>query len=232
MSGWITARFGHTAGVSGDDSGWARLSARFTPGWPWPEESWGMDPMYGPEGWCHACGTPVHEPTGPLVMQGRKFPTAEAWTPNWLFDTVCISASLAAHIDDRFDVAFGEVHKPRTGDTGVRYLIPEQTVDSWYDAEFLDREVRVNRFSFGPPQRDSAGATCAKCHKWRWMPWAGGGAPVHAAAICADSDVLASPEIFGDGSMTYRHLLFRLPLAQLIASSAPRLWNLEVVAIA
>lgn len=215
--------------MSGEDSGWARLGARFHPGWPWPEKSRGKDPMYGVDGWCHSCGTPLRGPTGPLVMQGRKFSSAEAWTPNWLFDTVCVSAALTAQIRDRFDVAFGEVHKPRTGDTGVRYLIPVQTSDNWYDAEILDREVRVNPFSFGPPLRDSAGATCASCQRWRWMPWTGNGTAVNGAALDTNADVIASPEIFGDGWMTYRHLLFRLPLAQLIASSAPRLWDLEAV---
>jgi hypothetical protein len=30
-------------------------------GWPWPEDSWGLDSMYGPDGWCHACGIPLRE---------------------------------------------------------------------------------------------------------------------------------------------------------------------------
>lgn len=21
-------------------------------GWPWPEDSWGLSPMYGEDGWC------------------------------------------------------------------------------------------------------------------------------------------------------------------------------------
>jgi hypothetical protein len=162
-------------------------------------------------------------------MQGSKFPKAEAWTPNWQFEFVCVSANLASQIAARFNVAFGEVHKPRTGDTGVRYLLPVQTASNWYDPEFLDRAVRVNPFSFGPPQRDRAGAACASCQKWRWMPWTGDGAPVDSRSLESASDLVASPEIFGDGWMTYRHLLFRLPLAQLIASSAPRLWDLELV---
>lgn len=215
--------------MSGESDGWARLEPRFTPGWPWPENSFGLDPMYGVDGWCHACGTPLREPTGPLVMQGSKFPKAAAWTPNWRFDSVCVSADLAAQIADRFSVAFGEVHTPRTGDTGVRHILPTQTSCNWYDAEYLDRAVRVNPFSFGPPQRDRAGATCEDCQRWRWMSWAGDEAPVNRGALETDRDVIASPEIFGDGWKTFRHLLFRQPLAQLIATSAPRLWDLQPV---
>lgn len=23
-------------------------------GWPWPEDSWGLTPTFGEDGWCHA----------------------------------------------------------------------------------------------------------------------------------------------------------------------------------
>ena len=89
---------------------WVALSPRFTPGWPWPENSYGLGPMYGDEGWCRGCGTPLSQQTGALVIQSNKFPTAEVWMPNWLYDVVCVSAQVAADISERFNVDLGDVH--------------------------------------------------------------------------------------------------------------------------
>src|SRR5260370_5519256 len=55
------------------------LSLRRNRGWPWPEDSWGLDSMYGETGWCHSCGTPLHEQSGSLTLQaGGQSPAPRA----------------------------------------------------------------------------------------------------------------------------------------------------------
>lgn len=150
----------HTEAVMLPTDDWVALSSRFTPGWPWPEDSYGLGPMYGDDGWCRGCGTPFGEQTGSLVMQGGKFSKAGVWMPNWLFDVVCVSALVADEIRGRFDVTLREVTKPRTGPTGVQQLIPVRTRDAWYQQHDLGRAVRSRH------SRDSGaqtGATCARC---------------------------------------------------------------------
>ena len=41
-----------------------------------------------------------------------------------------------------------------------------------------------------------------------------------------DSDLVASPEIFGDGWKTFRHLLFKRALADYLVSANPRVWSI------
>jgi phosphoenolpyruvate synthase len=70
-------------------------------GWPWPEENWGLTPMFGDDGWCHACGVPKREQAASLVLQrkGLSDPSG-AWVPNWQFDVICMDdevTELARH---------------------------------------------------------------------------------------------------------------------------------------
>lgn len=214
--------------MTSDRADWVALSPRFTPGWPWPEESYGLGPMYGEDGWCRSCGTPLRDQSGPLVIQGIRFPTADVWMPNWLFDTVCISADIAEEVARDFRVDLGEVHKPRQGDTGVRQLLVSPTASPWYTEKHLSRAVRERH---GPHYGRTAGSTCRSCDRWKWLPISEDGTPVQASALMADVDVVASPEIFGDGLTSFRHLLFRRPLAEVLHSKAERNWDLREVSL-
>jgi len=207
---------------------WVALSPRFTPGWPWPENSYGLGPMYGDEGWCRGCGTPLSQQTGALVIQSNKFPTAEVWMPNWLYDVVCVSAQVAADISERFNVDLGDVHKPRKGPTGVKQVLPTQTVEPWHRPEELERAVRA-RHSEHDGER--TGSSCGQCGRWKWLPVSEAEAPIAACAQVATSDVIASPEAFGAGLNSFRHLLFRRPLGETLVAAAPRTWNLVEVEI-
>lgn len=210
-------------------SEWVSLSNDFTPGWPWPEDSYGLGPMYGEDGWCRGCGTPLGPQIGPVVLQGSKFPTANVWMPNWLFDVVCVTSDVAAEIVGRFNVEFGEVHKPRQGDTGVRQIRPRVTNDSWYEVEPLGHAVRAR---FGRYNGDQTGSTCASCGRWKWLPVGEGEAPIHVSSLDVEgADVLASPETFGDGLASHRHLLFRRPLAEFLVDAAKRNWRMEEVVL-
>jgi hypothetical protein len=207
---------------------WVALSPRFTPGWPWPEDSYGLDPMYGDDGWCRGCGTPLVDQSGALVIQGSKFPNAEVWMPNWRFDAVCVSGRLADHIVERFAVALGEVHKPRTGPTGVKQILPGRTAHPWHRSEELSRAVRARH---GRYHGDTTGSSCGRCGRWKWLPVSEKEAPVVGSAVVSSSDVISSPETFGDGLNSFRHLLFRRPLGETLVAASPRNWDLVEVEI-
>lgn len=207
---------------------WVALSPRFTPGWPWPEDSYGLGPMYGDDGWCRRCGTPLVEQAGALVIQGRKFPSADVWMPNWLYDVVCVSARLAADITERFTVDLGEVHKPRIGPTGVKQLLPAQTVEPWHRHEELARAVRARHSEH---DGDRTGSSCRLCGRWKWLPVSESEVPITASALVSTSDVIASPETFGDGMKSFRNLLFRRPLGETLVAASPRNWDLVEVEI-
>lgn len=114
-----------TGPVREPSADWVALSPRFTSGWPWAEDSYGLGPIYRDDGWCRGCcGTPLVEQSGALVIQGSKLPSAEVWMPNWLFDVVCVSAAMAYDIEGRFATHLGEVHKPRKGPAGVTQILP------------------------------------------------------------------------------------------------------------
>lgn len=208
---------------------WVALSPRFTPGWPWPEDSYGLGPMYGEDGWCRGCGTPLVEQSGALVIQGSKFPGAEVWMPNWLYDVVCVSARLAADITGRFAVELGDVHKPRKGPTGVKQVLPAQTVEPWHPPEDLARAVRARHGQF---EGDRTGSSCRQCGRWKWLPVSENEASIAGGALLSTSDVIASPEAFGDGLKSFRHLLFRRPLGHTLVAASPRNWDLIEVEIA
>ena len=195
-------------------------------GWPWPEESYGLGPMFGDEGWCRGCGTALNEQTGHLVMQGRGFPSAEVWMPNWLFDVVCVSAQMAVTLRERFSVTLREVHKPRGGASGLMQLLPGVTHESWYRREDLSAAVTARH---GQHDGDRTGATCPACGCWKWLPVAEGEVLVVAAALSETCDVIASPERFGDGLASSRHLLFRRALAETLAAATPRIWDIVEV---
>jgi len=206
---------------------WVALSPRFTPGWPWPEDSFGMDPMFGAEGWCHECGTPLRDQTGPLTIQASKFPTAKAWMPNWMFDVVCLASDLAKEVQTQFPVQLRDVHKPREGATGVKQLQVEATNERWYDTQELERAIR-NRHRHGG---ERTGLRCSACNTWKWLPISEADVATRAEALATDQAIIASPEIFGDGSSSFRHLLFREPLAQTLKTASPRLWDVTSIRV-
>jgi hypothetical protein len=182
--------------------------------------------MYGPDGWCQECGTPFGEQTGSLVMQSSKFPKAPVWTPNWIFDCVGVSAEIAADVARRFTVPMREVLKPKGATTGAMQLLPTLTASDWYDEEMLTRAVRAQHSEHSG---DRTGQTCAECGKWRWLPISAGPVPVREPSLEAASDMIASPEIFGDGWVSFHHLLFRRALGEFLAESNPRTWSVVEV---
>lgn len=184
--------------------------------------------MYGDDGWCRGCGTPLVEQSGCLVIQGSKFPSAQVWMPNWRFDVICVSAQVADDINARFIIDLGEVHKPHKGPTGVQQVIPAQTVDPWRRPTELAEAVRARH---GQHSGDQTGSACRHCGRWKWLPVSEHEAPIIGSALRSPADVIASPELYGDGLQSFRHLLFRPPLAEALVNASPKNWDLVEVRI-
>lgn len=203
---------------------WVALDYRFTPGWPWLEDSYGLDPMFGEDGWCHSCGTPSRQQIGHLTLQGSGFPKAPVFIPNWQFNAICLDAPTAEDVASRFNVVMREVHKPRTGGTGVQQLLPSVTTDSWYDRDALSQVVLARHREYSG---DTTGAACSECSRWRWLPVSEWDVAPLPEAIDGPTDFIGSPEMFGDGWKTFRHLLMRRALAETLVAANPRTFSVR-----
>jgi hypothetical protein len=182
--------------------------------------------MYGEDGWCHSCGTPNREQTGHLTLQGSGFPSAPVLIPNWQFNAICLDAATAADVANRFNVVMREVHKPRTGGTGVEQLLPGVTDEPWYDSDALRQAVTARHREHNG---DTLGATCAECSRWRWLPVNEWEVAPRPASLVGPTDLIASPETFGDGFRTFRHLLMSRALGEALVGANPRTFSTRQV---
>ncbi|MGB3675379.1 MAG: hypothetical protein WA988_13140 [Candidatus Nanopelagicales bacterium] len=185
--------------------------------YPWPEDSWGLTPMFGEGGWCHACGTPKREQTGSIVLQRRSGNTyTGAWVPNWRFDVICIEQSLAAVISQRFRVTMIPVEwrGDQKKSSAMQLVIPS-VGRAWFDPT----EVR----SRAVERHGVDGARCVECGVWRWMPLSLKMLPAPEPSGSWDGfDAVASPEWFGDGWKSFRQILVRAELAELLHAHSSR----------
>jgi hypothetical protein len=202
---------------------WVELSAKRHRGWPWPERSYGLQPMYGDDGWCTACCVPRHPQCGPLTMQkpGLKA-MPRAWTPNWQFDVICLEASLADSLAARFRLRFRDVQWRGSPPAEARQLLVDPVGVRWFDSKQLSARLVA--------RHGTAGAACGTCGAWRWMPLGFLAVPPLGTEVLPavaddgfdDYDAVASPEWFGDGCTSFRQILLRRELAEIIAAAAPR----------
>ena len=192
-------------------------------GWPWPEDSWGLTPMFGEDGWCHSCGVPKQEQCGSLVLQRKGLTRCEgAWVPNWQFDVICLQRSLADEVVARFDVDLREVAWHGSSPCEAMQIVVPSVGEAWFDPDEL-REKAIARHG-------TAGATCPDCGVWRWMPLVYGFLPpLKITPDLGDVDIAASPEWFGDGWKAFRQILIRRQLAELIAAASPRDFKVQAV---
>ena len=170
--------------------------------------------MFGDDGWCRGCAVPLREQSGSLVLQRRGLASlGGAWTPYWRHDVICLGEGLAQEISSRFDVSMRDVAFPRPSSEQVKQIEIPVSVAPWFaHDELAARAVERN---------GASGAACAMCGTWRWMPVAD--LPeVHAQPSWKELDVVASPEWFGDGCRSFREILVRRGLAELIAKASPR----------
>ncbi len=209
----------------GSDAGeFVALDWKRNRGWPWPEESFGLTPMFGADGWCHSCGVPRRHQCGPLVLQRRGLGRVRgAWVPNWQFDVICLDSGLADDIAARFGVEVREVEwHGRAPGARAKQLVVPTVGESWFDHRDL-RKAAIARHG-------TAGATCRECGVWRWMPLILELLPpLSINPALSRVDVAASPEWFGDGWKAFRQILLRRELAEMIVAGSPR--DFEVVTL-
>lgn len=192
-------------------------------GWPWPEDSWGLDPMFGTDGWCHSCGIPLRDQCGPLTLKRASLaPLVGGWVPNWRFDTVCLESSIAARVVERFRVQLRDVQWKGEPPGAAKQIVIPTVGSAWFDSQKL-HEIAADRHG-------TAGAKCAVCGIWRWMPLTYGLLPpVTPEVLQTDWDTIASPEWFGDGHQSFRQVLVRRELAEFIASASPKDFKVQQV---
>lgn len=194
----------------------AWLALKRNRGYPWPEVSFGLTPMFGTDGWCHSCGVPRAEQTGSLVMQRKRASRYDgAWVPNWLFDAFCLEQSVADGVLHQFDLQLREVRWHGPGDNEASQIVAPTASEPWFDRKELLARAAV--------AHGSSGETCVECGVWRWFPLGYGSLPtVELGAADAGRAVLASSEWFGGGLKAFRQILFARPLADAIARSSPK----------
>lgn len=194
-------------------------------GWPWPKDSWGLTPMFGEDGWCHACGVPRHPQTASMILQSRGIKVQGAWVPNWQFDVICMEASVAEAAAARFDLDLLKVEWHGTSPGDAWQIRTPIIGDAWFDPDEL-REQATR-------QHGVAGATCQACGTWRWMPLVPGHLPpLRITPGLGDTDIAASPEWFGDGWKAFRQIVMRRALAEAITAANPRDWEIVPVSCA
>lgn len=202
----------------------ARMGERFVSlywrknnGWPWPDSSWGLDPMYGENGWCHSCGIPTRPQSGSMVLRSSGAPTSAFWLPNWRFDAPCVRAADARPIIERFGLRVLPVLTPRSAETAFVQLLPDVAPERWWDSADLEA-VTVARHG-------SAGASCTVCGVWRWMPVLPADLPTPTITATVGSHLVASQEWFGDGKRASRDLRYSEALAEALVALNPRVWS-------
>jgi hypothetical protein len=110
----------------------------------------------------------------------------------------------------------------------VKQVLATQTPEPWHQPQELADAVRARH---GQHYGDQTGSSCDRCGRWKWLPISENDAPIIGSALVSSSDVIASPEIFGDGLKSFRHVLFRRHLGETLVGASPRNWDLVEVTI-
>lgn len=184
-------------------------------GWPWPESSWGLTPMFGEDGWCKACGLPQHPQTGSIVLQRRGLTPTGGWVPHWQFDVYCLASGLVERAARAFDLKFLPVYAP----TGEKYPAAQVVINSsaqeWFGPQEIDKIIAaIHGVGFD---------TCSACDRRRWMPVGMDVLPSPPASVfTAEPPVIASAEWFGAGFQSFRQILWRRDVADFLLQEAPK----------
>jgi hypothetical protein len=199
------------------------LSPKRNRGWPWPEDCWGLTPMYGEDGWCRSCGVPRRSQCGSLVLQRKSFKVHGAWMPYWQYDAICLEAALADEIAGRFRVDLIDVEWHASSAGHAKQIVAPTVGDVWFDPDELRKRALA--------QHGTPGAACPDCGMWRWLPLGFEPTlpgrkqvlpPLREVPEFEHFDVIASPEWFGDGMSAFRQILVRRDVASMISAASTR----------
>lgn len=202
---------------------YVEITPRRNRGWPWPDESWGLTPMYGEDGWCRTCGVPKHEQTGSIVLQRKGLTSASGgWVPNWQFDVYCLDANLALTAAEQFGVRLRPVQWPRDAPGDASQIVISSSSEPWFDPELLTR--RISRV------HGQAREICPACGATRWYPVGMDVLPLPPTdRFDGNPPVLASREWFGAGKQSFHQILWRRDLAEFLLESSPRDFKIQEV---
>lgn len=203
-------------------SSFVRLFWKRNRGWPWPDDSWGLGPMFGDDGWCRGCGMPSRDQIGSMVLRRTGLKVEGAWVPNWRFDTICVEARVAAELAERFSVSLRPVAWQGSSPGEAFQLVIPTVGSCWFSVEELRRRL-VDRHG-------SSGASCSVCGRWRWLPLPMSELPRPSIDLSdVDADAIASPEWFGDGCQSSRAVLVRRELAEHLVAASPKDFKIEAL---
>ena len=195
-------------------------------GWPWPDSSYGLSPMFGEDGWCRDCGMPLREQQGSLTLKRTGMATISGgWVPYGRYDLICLEQSLADEAAARFTLDLRPLEWRGFSPGSAQQIVIPTVGTQWFDADEL-RTAAIARHG-------SAGAQCPGCNRWRWMPIPEALLPpFRIEPPLGDVDIAASPEWFGDGWNNFREVLVRRELAELLAEASPRDFDFAEVKMA
>lgn len=201
-------------------SNYVEIILRRNRGWPWPESSWGLTPMYGQEGWCHVCGVPRHPQTGSVILQRKGLKIEGAWVPNWQFDVYCMAQPIAKAAQEQFGIGLRPVTSVGQAPLDASQIIIESSPGPWFNTEDLERVIR--------PIHGDSFETCTECGITRWMPVGMDVLPPPPAGVLApEPPVLASPEWFGAGKRSFRQILWRRDVADFLLENSPKDFKIQ-----
>jgi hypothetical protein len=149
-----------------------------------------------------------------MVLQRRNLTIAGAWVPNWQFDTICLEQSLAQKAASLFRLELLPVEWPGAAPGDAMQIVIPSVGDAWFDPDELEAAAVA--------QHGSAGSRCSECGIWRWLPLSAGTVPLLIKPGLGDTEIAASPEWFGDGRQSFREVLVRRELAELLVAESPR----------
>ncbi|WBQ07743.1 hypothetical protein [Kribbella sp. CA-293567] len=183
---------------------------------PWPEASLGLDPMYGPEGWCRGCGIPLVPQQGSLVLSRTARSKFDgAWVPYWRYNELCVDEQLARSIAEAgLNVELVPIEWRGPGGSLAFQIKMPVAQGVWFSpAELTTRTVA---------KHGSAGQSCDDCGIFRWYPLDREELPQATISDGLDVDISASPEWFGDGLNSYHEFLVSRTLADMLVAASQR----------
>jgi hypothetical protein len=186
-------------------------------GYPWPESSYGLDPMFGVEGWCHGCGVPFREQSGPVVLQTRTIKSTKgAFMPGWRFDVLCVADEALEQWDGApLELRPVSWHTQSRG--SVSQIVPHVSAKPWFDPDSLAAAIG------GLRPNEEAGTRCASCERWKWTPLSAADCPeLRLTRADADYPLNASPEYFGSGLQGFRQVVVSRELGTFLQRQSPR----------
>jgi len=123
--------------------------------------------------------------------------------------------AVADEVGARFAVEFMSVDWRGKSPGEASQIVVPSLGEMWFDPDEL-RAAAVARHGV-------AGAACSDCGVWRWMPLAFGMLPsLRITPSLGAVDIAASPEWFGDGMQSFRQILMRGELAEILVAASPK----------